>query len=374
MNKKSKIGNLLLIGFLVRFILYLLGKYFIYLPHSDGDALVIENKAFIFANSNDLDYFSIFSQGHNFLAYIFSFVYEIFGRVEFLLSLIMVFLGTLLIKYVHDASFLIWQDAILAKKVAWITVFFPQFCVHSALLLREIPFNIFLLIAVISFIKYNRSLNYIYLWKSFLFILMSMFFHSGSVVVFFGLFFYYIFRSRKKNTFFNKFLITGSIVFLIFFVNSQGFGLGKFGNDLGESLDNLYLRESIKTAGFSDYPDWMRLSGGISDILIIPIRFITFLFSPLIPFLVKSPGHLLGAIDSLFYLYMFRLLYKNRKLLKFKDEYKIVVNVCLSLALVFSLGVTNVGTAIRHRAKFAPLLLIILFEKRTMVNTLKRKL
>jgi hypothetical protein len=114
------------------------------------------------------------------------------------------------------------------------------------------------------------------------------------------------------------------------------------------------------------YPNWMRISGSVSDIWKRSIRFITFLFAPLIHFLVKSLDHILGLIDSIFYIYVFRKFYKNRKTLKNIEEYKFILTIILTLSLVFSLGVSNFGTAIRHRAMFAPLLLIAMLSKKQL--------
>jgi len=353
------------IGFLIRLGVMLMGKYLFVLPHGDGDALVIEYKAYIYAYHFGIDYASVFSQGHNFLAYLFSFVYDIVGREEIVLNLIMVFLGTLLIKYIHDASYLIWKDKKMAIKIAWVAVFFPQFCLHSALLLREVPVNLCLLLCVISFIKYMRSLNLIFLIKFIFFTIFGMLFHSGIFSVFIGTAIFYAFRNRNISVF-KKILMLSVIVVVIYLLNSSNIGLGKFGGSLDEGLDSFYLRESMYTSGGSAYPNWMRVTGTVSDIWKIPIRFITFLFAPLIPFLVKSPGHVLGLIDSIFYIYVFRKFYKNRKTLKNIEEYKFILTVILTLSLVFSLGVSNVGTAIRHRAKFAPLLLIAMLSKKQL--------
>ena len=355
-----------MIGFLIRLGLMLAGKYLIALPHGDGDAYVIENKAYIYAFDHGLDYASIFSQGHNFLAYLFSFVYILLGREELILNLIMVFFGTLLIKYIHDASYLIWKDKKLALKMAWLAVFFPQFCLHSALLLREIPVNLCLLLATISFIKYMRSTNVIFLIKFIFFAIFGMLFHSAMLFMFMGIMIFYVFRKENIGVF-KKLLMFFVIAVVIYLINSSGLGLGKFGGSLDKGIDGFYLKESRITTGGSAYPNWMRMTGSVFDIWKLPVRLITFLFAPLIPFLVKSPGHIIGLIDSVFYLYVFRLFYKYRKLLKNTEEYKFILTTCLTLSLVFSLGVTNVGTAIRHRAKFAPLLLIAMFSKRQII-------
>lgn len=358
-------------GFLIRIVLLFLGKYVIQLPHSDGDALVIENKAFIYANSQNLDYKSIFSQGHNFLAYVFSLVYTVFGRVETLLGIFMVSLGTILIKYIHDASILIWGDAKLARKAAWFAVIFPQFCLHSALLLREIPINICLVLALMALVKYSRSSKGFHLMKASVFVILATLLHSGMFVVFVGIILFYLFGRQNTMGIFRKVLSVGLIGGLIVYINGLGIGLGKFGGDLSDGVDILYQRELQRTQGGSAYPDWMRLTNSLSDLWIVPIRVIAFLFSPLVPFLVKSPSHMLGAIDSLFYVYISRLFYKNRRYLKLSVEYNLIISICITLAFVFSLGVTNAGTAIRHRSKFAPLILVVMFEKRHLRNLVK---
>jgi len=103
----------------------------------------------------------------------------------------------------------------------------------------------------------------------------------------------------------------------------------------------------------------MRLSGGSSDFIKIPVRYVTFIFSPFVPWLVRSIWHSVGLIDAFLYLWMFYLLYKYKRIFKFNETAKAILIMILLTILVFSLGVTNVGTAIRHRAKIAPLLIIL---------------
>lgn len=348
----------------------LIGKYLIVLPHGDGDALVIENKAYLYSYSNDLDYFLIFSQGHNFLAYLFSFVYSVFGREDLVLGLIMVFLGTLLIKYIHDASYLIWKNNNLATNVAWVAVFFPQLCLHSALLLREIPISLCLILSIISFIKYLKTSNAIYIFRFLFFTIFGILFHSAIIFVFVGILIYYVFRKRKFS-FIKK---TGIVLFftsIVFFLDSQGL-LGKFGS-MNESLNNFTLRESRVDLGGSAYPSWMMMTGSFFEIWKVPVRFVTFLFAPLFPFLVRTSVHIFGLIDSFFYFFIFFKFYKYRKLLKTNETHKLILTICLTLTLIFSLGVSNVGTAIRHRTKYLPLLLILIPQKKQLVHLYNNK-
>ena len=142
-------------------------------------------------------------------------------------------------------------------------------------------------------------------------------------------------------------------------MNQSGIGTGKIGGSFDNSIEMLKQREQYDVKGGSHYPEWMRLSGGASDLLKIPVRYVTFLFSPLIPWLVRSIWHTLGLLDALFYFLSFYFIIKYHKIFKYNETAKALFVMVLFTVLVFSLGVTNVGTAIRHRAKLAPLLIVI---------------
>src|SRR5690606_16615232 len=120
----------------------------------------------------------------------------------------------------------------------------------------------------------------------------------------------------------------------------------------------------IKEDAGANYPNWLILKGGVTDILLIPIRFIAFLFAPLIPFLVKASTHLIGLIDAGAYLYIAYNIYKSRKYHFQNNLAKMILVVTFTMCLAFSFGASNFGTNIRHRAKVLPVLLMApLFSK-----------
>jgi hypothetical protein len=124
-------------------------------------------------------------------------------------------------------------------------------------------------------------------------------------------------------------------------------------------VERFEAQERLDTQGGAAFPEWMRVRGGMGDSWKIPVRYVSFLFSPLVPFMVRTQHHLLGLVDAALYAALFLLLVRHwRSVAKNRPAMALLI-VVMSLFLVFALGVSNFGTAIRHRAKVSPLLLAL---------------
>ena len=342
----------------------LVNNYVFYLPNGDRDPISFESKAYLLSISGyDIDYVQYFASGSRFFILVCSFFYVFFGREPLVLGFVMVLLGVWCVKLVHKASLLLFKDVIVAKKAAWIAALFPQFCLHSALLLREIPVNLFLLFSIISFIKYWKYSKSSSLLPFIFFGLMATLFHSGMLFIFIGLIMFNMLKSKKdrivKVSFAKKYGLPVLVFSAVIVINLSGIGLSKFGGSLESATEQFETTQNYKTKGNSAYPQWMSIDGGLSDAWKVPIRFTAFLFAPLVPFMVKSVGHAVGLLDALIYLFFFYRMYKNRHFLKSNTTASAILIISLALSLVFSMGVTNVGTGIRHRAKIAPLFILL---------------
>lgn len=369
---KKNIQHILIIAFIIRVTLLIINNYFFILPQGDGDALVVEKRAFLYADSINLDYGLIFSKGDHFLAYLGSFIYRFTGRVPILFGLLMVFLGTIVVKKIYIASLLLWNNQSLAIKVAWLAALFPQFCLHSALTLRETPINLLLTLVVISFIKYWKYSQNKHLFWFIFYIIFTTLFHTGILFTLIGFLIFTLINSNnfqgRKSKFSHKIVILFVITCSILFINYWSLGLNKIGGSFENVTSHFETMEGMTTRGAWSYPNWMRITNGVNDFWKVPIRYITFLFSPLIPFLIKTPIHIIGLIDAFLYVLLFKSIYRNRKLILKIPVTKGILVMSIVLTLVFSLGVSNVGTAIRHRAKITPLFLILFIPK---LNTIK---
>ena len=375
----KKLNQILVVSFLVRFIFLLIDQYLITLPQGGVDAKVFEELAYSISVSNyDSGILYYLSKGQYLLALIGSSIYYAIGRQPLILGLINVFLGVYLVKLVFRASFLLWRDSKIALKAAWFAALFPTLILHSSLFLREVPVNVFLLLAIISFIKYQQSYKEINLFWFVLYVIVASIFHNGIIFILLSLILVFIFVKNKKlkikQTFFSKLLTILFISSSIFLINYYGFALGKFGGSFDSVITVFELAEAREATGNTAYPSWLDITSISTEFWKVPIRIVTFIFSPLIPFLVKSPYHLTGLLDSVLYFILFKRIFSYRKLIKRNPAAQAILIMTLVLILVFSLSVSNVGTAIRHRAKFVPLLIILFLPKKVKQNSINYKI
>ena len=214
--------------------------------------------------------------------------------------------------------------------------------------------------------------NRINIFLTVLFILLSSLFHSGMII---GLLVYgYVFLfldvknyrfdySFKRLTLF--FICFGLLLTII--ANDLSILNGKFsilqtyGNNL--SLIEKYQSYSeVTEEGGSTYLKNYKISSAVGLITLVPLKLIYFVFSPM-PYDIRGIGDLTAIlIDSSFYYFLIFKIFRSRKLIidtYFRIFPKIFFILFLIVSLGFALGTENTGTAMRHRAKIFPALLMV---------------
>ena len=83
-----------------------------------------------------------------------------------------------------------------------------------------------------------------------------------------------------------------------------------------------------------------------------------FVFAPF-PWEVKKFSHLVGMIDSFFYMFLVYLILRNIKAIWKEPSLRIILLLLLAYLLVYGIGVANFGTGFRHRSKFVILFIIL---------------
>ena len=361
---RTTIGVILVAGFVLRVALLIVNFEFATLPQGGGDAKVFERKAWSHAEHGieDVSYYLL--SNSEFMVLPGALIYSVTGRFPYLLGFVMVALGLGVIYLSYRAAFELWGDERMARMVAWGAALFPQLMLHSALFLREIPVSFCLAGAALCAIRYTkrydiRQVVWFSCWVG-----VGALFHSGVIFAIPALLLGVMFTRPRRARGRFKFYATNTIAAILlagamFAANETGFGLGKFGGSLDDALETFEQREEFETVGGAAFPEWMRVRGGLSDAWKIPIRYVALLFAPLVPFMVRSPSHLLGVLDASLYLFLFWTLYRNWGAIKHNRPVIVLLVLALSLFFIYALGVSNFGTAIRHRAKMAPILLIL---------------
>ena len=140
--------------------------------------------------------------------------------------------------------------------------------------------------------------------------------------------------------------------------------LAKFVNAADSGLD------IVPVVAGSTYLLWMQKLGVGLRLLFSPVRMFYLLFSPL-PFDWRGLSDVaVFCVDSLVYIVLVVLMFRPPLLGGAAQLKRFLGYAVLVLTFVFALGTTNAGTAVRHRAKFLPVLVLAaaLSGKKTSVS------
>lgn len=303
--------------------------------------------------------------GHELYKWMMSVLYALFGRSPLMIQSINVMLGTLIILNTWRLAKELDGDEQTCVRVAWVVTLFPSMIFFSACLLREAAVTYPLTLAAVALARWYRQRRPQQLVGAFGALLVSMAFHSGgaAVLLFAGLWLSgswlrealtLRFRNFGRNT---LALVLGLAVVGV--VLASGFGMQKFNGLEGlESGDMAALgeRQDGFAHGRAAYLGDLRADSPVDLIWQAPIRLTYFLFAPF-PWMLAEVSDLFGVIDSaLFFILVVRVV-RRRKALTDRPANMLVLGVFAAMAFVFALGVSNYGTALRHRNKMLPLLL-----------------
>ena len=349
-----------LIGFSIRAGLAIIDDGNYVLPWSGSDSVVFFMKVNKFvATRADLVLFAPPLSSSSMFPWVMSWPARFFGSEYLFLVFINVLLGTLNILQVRRLADTV-LNAKQAKIATWIFVFFPVSAVLSAVFIRETVIATFMLLAFTQFALAIKSGKVEHIALASIAVFCAALFHGALIVCLtllpVGYYFANVVKSKKAER--NAASPTRLIVFsLLLFGAILGFGpkLSKIGSL--EDIDNLVesraeREEKRNVARNSDYPLW--LSKNIYRPDIAAARYIYFMFAPF-PWSWRGAADIAGSALGLANMYAFYIVWKNRKVLS-------VIPVAFAFSvmlttLMFSTGVNNVGTAIRHRNKVLPALL-----------------
>lgn len=111
-------------------------------------------------------------------------------------------------------------------------------------------------------------------------------------------------------------------------------------------------------AAGSSYLMWMKGMSLPMKLLLSPVRMFYLLFSPL-PFDWRDvTDGIVFMVDSVFYIVLIVMMFRRPLLGKEAKMKRFLIYTVFALTFVFAMGTTNAGTAVRHRAKFLPVIVL----------------
>ena len=244
--------------------------------------------------------------------------------------------------------------------------FSPNFLLINCTLRREAVIEFILTVSLYCFIEWYRKNKFIFLVESILLSMLAAAFHSGCIAATLGYTLFYMLYDKNKNKLNFKFknLLIGIVIIILFFILNNylnGILSSKFQIN---SMENYILRMENGEGGAGYSLKSVATGNTILDLIInSPLRIAYYLISPfpwqwrgikdIIAFLFSSLYYLIGNILAIH-------LINNKKTSKHSKNLIIALffTLCISY-IIFSWGVHNSGTALRHRDKFISIYIVM---------------
>lgn len=360
-QRNPRVAAPLLIGFGFRVALTLVDSFVFPLPGA-GDGIGWDRVAAIWARGGLGGTLQYLDTGHELYIWVMSVLYAVFARSPLMIKGINVCFGSLAIVVIWKLAEAISDDERQARIVAWMVALVPSIVFFSAVLLREVAVSFPLSVSVLYLVRWYRERKNSQVVIALAALVVSMAFHSGglAVLLFGGLWmvggwFRAVFTFNFKNFGRSSLGMIAGIGVAVA-VLASGFGMDKFQGLETGNLNALSERQENFAIGRTAYLEDLHATSPTDLVWQAPIRLTYFLFAPF-PWMLNTGSDLFGVLDSFLFAALGLRVLRFRKAILGNPRAAMVLGVFGAMALVFAIGVSNYGTALRHRNKMLPLLI-----------------
>ncbi len=367
--KDPVLKNILITAFALRTGLALFNAFILNLPDSTKDAMVYELTGWEYATAwnTGLEANFTFSNYPIIYSKIIGAIYFISGRVPLLVQFANVVLGVFIVYYVYEIIIELGATKRSAQIGSVVTALFPTLCLYSAITLRETFISFFTIVSVFYFLKWLNGGKVSKLVLAAAFLLLSSALFGAMIVIGVAYAIFFIFyevktkrwRLLSKQSVLGILLVTLAILGIILF---GSFLTNKLPADLRLVFSANYMSFRVTGAakGGSAYLVGFTPNSILGIILQSPVRMVYFLLAPF-PWMISAPGQILGLLDAFLYLVLVFYSIRGLKYLKKCNNpaFWAVILMLLIIIGTFAWGVSNFGTAIRHRQKIVGLIIAV---------------
>lgn len=378
----------ILSAFFARIFLIILDYYKIFSPPGgNADALVFTRKAYEWSLLSWEELFNTFNYS---ASYVYSTVgavfFKIFGFNTLLLPSLNTLAGVLVVYFTALMAHDLWgrRSGIMCGSIM---ALYPFAAFNSVIALRE-EFSVLLFVlSLFCLLKWIAGRGAQWILFNFIFLSMAIMLHPGwigaliGVAAYLAIFSFRIIIKTAKGSLLQRRSLGKFVSSILVFLLASTIVIGSGGVTLAKGItigkeDDSNIEETIESRferdpkGGSAYPGFIATGNPYSQPWLIPARMIYFHFSPF-PWDIRSIRHVLGLLSSLLHIFLFYGLYKSWGEIKRREECMALLLVFGALTFIFAIGVTNTGTAIRHKTKFLSLLVVLAGP---YLNNLKIKL
>lgn len=366
----------LLAALVFRLVLLLINYYGVYaLPGSTDDAAMFIDRARLWSELGFKDILGHFATSHSYnYSVLGAIFFKIFGYHEMVLPVFNLVIGMLVVSLTGVITNKMWGIR-AAQWAVLIIALYPFSAINSAIALREEISILFFLSGLYFLVSWLREESILGIYTALAFFSLATLIHPGWVAAILGVGVYALWMliksvplflrgNRVTKRYFGKVVLSASILVLSvgLAVAGGGISLGKgisIGTEEGPMLaEQLESRFANAPEGGSAYPAVIATGNPITQPWLIPAKIAYFLYAPF-PWDIKSPKHLLGLASAFLLFFLTWRIYKGWEDIRHKKECLALLLILASLVVIFSVGVSNIGTGIRHKTKFISLFIIL---------------
>lgn len=291
-------------------------------------------------------------------------IYSVFGADSAQMYFLVFVTSLVAFTYVFGAARILLRDRRQAQRVALLYMVWPHQVVMSVTFLREMPIQMLVAASLYHFLRFWHERHAIHLLVAVAASLVATLMHSGMIVLLI-VYTYLAIRDRDRKGL-QPLRTAGFIIGMIFLLRTPFAAplLAKFGDVNAAAL--IEAGSGLGTASADATTYYLSHDMNTVPLLQLPYRLAMFTLSPL-PWQASNMGTavavLIEGLPRMFVVVMLAMCYFRCRTGEPRHD-TLILGLLLTLVagyVVFALGVSTYGSAIRHRAKFFPIEIILAY-------------
>lgn len=340
------------------------------IPMSGMDSLAYSLYSVDLANLYSDNFLGIFQGDETFFVKILAAVNYFVGAHRATGYFFVCFCSLIAFKYMVLMAREMTEDDELAQKCGILLLAWPILLVHASTCLRENQCNLLFILSFYNFVRFVKRHNLINFVGSIFWAILAAMTHSGMIALVICYCIFGSMVSKSGSIKFSPVKITFGFLLILGLMSSS------FADNMTEKFEGAEDAQSVQE--FTDIVSTEQALEGssvyiastpsnpIKLLLLEPYLLLMFIFSPL-PYQIHSFSHAVSfLVESIpqFILVRASFIYLVKERKQGSPQvrgYKTMgLWILLLFYFIFSLGTTCFGTAIRHRAKITPLLIVFM--------------
>ncbi len=306
----------------------------------------------------------IYNRSFDLFVFFMASLYSVFGVYIDHIYIAVFIISLIVFKYVFKSMLAIYENNKLAATTAILMFLWPVSIIFSMSVLREVPIQLAVVVSFYNLIMYLKLGKRINLLGLIVFSIIASLMHSGMIALL-AVYMYIILQGsikKKRKLISLRALILATVLIAVLAVTSLGAGITSRFDNLG-TVDDLNSQYEFQLSANTTY-----ISSTVSSfgeyVLTAPYRFVMFAASPF-PWQVRSLDTLVaflidGLLQVIVIVLIFKLYKRSKKFPAFTRNIVVAGTLCIvATYFVFAMGTNNYGTAMRHRAKVTPIVVVL---------------